>query len=359
MILNVSRTLTYESCPRRAFNIYHRGLQNERSLALAIGSAFHEAVAIGLAKGDWDASISHARAHAAAEIEQVVMPQEIYKVQEYVDLTCKMLEQYRTAFKDKRLTVLQPECEFTVDMPHSGHNCIMLHHLNSRLGAEVWSPPSAEDILNRKVHSPHRNHEGDDSCPCWQPHRLRGKTDAIVKLDNFVWLMEHKTAARTGNVYWAQWSLAKQPTAYIYGIWKTTGLRPRGMILNAVIKPTDQMVDSYNSRRKYGPNKTPADYLGYERDVFPRSDDDLERFEKEFIQQANEWEERILKGYFPHYTKSCTDYNRVCEFQLLCLKHDDEHELSNFGRRTPDYVDVSVQDLLKKIGKDIACSTQE
>lgn len=349
MILNVSRTLAYESCPRRAFNTYHRRLATSSSEALAIGTAFHAAVAVGLASGDWDKAVEHARANTAQEIEKTTLPQEHYRVQEYVDMTCKMVDQYRNAFKDKRIQVLQPECEFQVAIPNSGHNCIMLHHLNSRLGKEVWGPPEPEDILNGEVHSPHRNRDGDDTCACWQPHTLRGKTDAIIKWDGFIWLMEHKTASKTGNVYWAQWHLAKQPTAYIYGIWKTLGIMPRGMVLNAVIKPTDNMVDSYNSRRKYGPNKTAADYLGYERDIFPRTEEDLKRFESEFIHTCNEWEERILKGYFPHYSHSCTDWNRVCEYHMLCVKHDDPYELSQFERRNPDYVDVSTAKLLESL----------
>jgi hypothetical protein len=180
-------------------------------------------------------------------------------------------------------------------------------------------------------------------CKCYTPHRFVGKTDAVVVWMNNIWLLEHKTTAISGEQFWAQWRLDIQPTGYIYGIQKATGTRVSGFILNAINKPSEAQVSAWNKKRKYGPEKNVVDYISYSREAFLRSAEDLQRFEQELIQTADDWERDIVRGVFPHdgfANKGCQQYNRLCEYHSLCTCHDAANELEALVPRNRDYVDV-------------------
>lgn len=349
MILNVSRMKKFFTCRRAAFDTYHRHLSGSRSMNLVDGSAVHTGIAIGMAGKNWTQAREKARESFELNVaESNLLPEESYLKEQHWKVVERILEVYAEGYATEQYQVLQPECEFMVEIPGTEHNDIMLHWRNKE-GRQIFGAPNSEDII-QGVYSAHA--APDTTCKCWQPHRLTGKTDAIVVWNGNIWLLEHKTTAISGQQFWAQWMLDIQPTAYIYGIQKALGIRPRGFVLNALVKPSESQVSSYNARRKNGPNKNIADYIKYEREAFLRTEEDLARVEQTIIAVADDWEAAILKGlnrgfYMSPVPGACVAYNRLCDFHAACSAHDDANTLEALGKRDLDYVDLAGQKLVQ------------
>lgn len=359
MILNISTIKSWDTCERAAFYTHHAQLGSGRSTALAIGTAFHNSIAIGLARG-WHTAIEYVATASAAEIAPTLDECEQFKLQEYVDTTVAMVKAYQQAYQPvaELWQVLHPEVEFLTSVPRSEHNCIMHHWVNCADGTEHWDVPPHTAIMRGLVQSPHEY--PDPQCHCWQPHRLAGKTDAIVVNNNNIWLFEHKTTSFLSHVWWKQWELDKQPTAYIWGVWRSLGLRPSGIMLNAVRKPTADQLASWNRNRTSTTARPATDYIQFERRPFLRSLDDLQRFERQLRRTMDTWEAAICDAdglnAFPmrNIGGNCTSYNRVCSYHELCVNHGDAHDntLVAFPRREPSYV----HDHEQKLGAAITAS---
>lgn len=353
MILNVSRIKKFYTCRRAAFNTYHRHLSGARSMNLVDGSATHQGIATGMATRNWSQAQDKARECFETNVkESNLLPEEDYLKEQHWKVVERILEVYREGFEKEVYQVIQPECEFLIDLPGTEHNDITMHWEDA-YGNTHWGMPSPEDIING-VFNPHRHDLDGQSqvCKCWQPHKLTGKTDAIVHWNGNIWLLEHKTTSLAGQQFWNQWQLDIQPTAYIYGIWKSIGLRPRGFVLNALIKPSEGQVAGWNKRRKYGEPTSIADYIKYEREAFLRSEEDLARVESTISAVADDWEAAILKGYDKGFYMSpvpgaCVAYNRLCDFHAACTSHDSPESLASVGTRDLDYVDEARQKLIQ------------
>lgn len=345
MILNVSRAKAFKLCRRKAFNQYHRKLEGPRSMNLVDGGAFHHGVAVGRATKDWGKAKEAAQEMFDREAATATIPPEqTYLLEEHFNLVTKMIGCFETQYEHEEYQIIQPEVEFDVPLPSSGHNCIFLHWKDSG-GSALYVSPSAEDILNHRVFPAHETL--DMACSCYQPHRLVGKTDAVVKWNNNIWLDEYKTTSISGQQFWDQWQMDIQPTAYIYGIWKQMGIRPRGFLLNAINKPSEGQVNNWNSKRKYGPPQTIADYIKYEREAFLRTEQDLLRLEQQMVETCQDWEEEITSGIRPdrvpfqltQMSHTCNSYNRKCDYWSACLSHDQAGEFEGMAERKDDYVD--------------------
>lgn len=327
---------------------------------LVDGSATHQGIATGMATRDWAKARESARECFEINIkESNLLPEEDYLKEQHWKVVERILEVYREGFEKEVYQVIQPECEFLIDLPGTEHNDISMHWVDGN-GEQHWDCPSAEDII-RGVYSPHALSYPENlkfstyaekdltiqqakQCRCYQPHKLTGKTDAIVHWNGNIWLLEHKTTAISGQQFWSQWQLDIQPTAYIYGIWKSIGIRPRGFVLNALVKPSEGQVAGWNSRRKHGEPKNIADYIKYEREAFLRTEEDLARVEQTISAVADDWEASMLKGYQRGFYMSpvpgaCVAYNRLCDFHAACSSHDSKDSLMSIGKRERDYVD--------------------
>jgi hypothetical protein len=345
MIINISRMKAARTCWHKAFNNYHRDLEGARSMNLVDGGAMHEGIAHGMATKDWDAALTLADDKFAVEAAgATIPPEQTYLIDQHRALVRKMVETYRDNYTDADYDVLQPECIFDVTLPESWHSCIWRHWWDLEEGCEVWGAPDPDKVLRGSVADPHEflEHLLDqrEGCACWTPHRFVGKTDNIIAWKHNIWLQEHKSTALAGPQFWDQWLLDIQPTGYMYGVWRATNVRPSGFILNAIIKPSEAQVASYNKRRKFGEDKAVVDYVTFERQAFLRSEEDLSRFEHQAVNLCNEWEDRIKKGYFDMSPTpgACLAYNRRCDFFAACLAHDEPREMSALGPRKHDYV---------------------
>jgi hypothetical protein len=320
---------------------------------LVDGSAVHKGIAAGMATRDWNGALEEAMKQFAVDMtEATLLPEEEYLVSQHKAVVKRILEVYEEGYKTEKYQIVQPECEFLVELPGSEHNCIFLHWADKN-GVEHWTPPTAEDVI-AGVYSPHFGNSEfhAKSCRCYQPHRFTGKTDAVVVWNGNIWLLEHKTTALSGAQFWNQWMLDIQPTGYIYGIWKSLGVRPSGFILNALIKPSESQVAGWNKSRKHGDNKNIHDYIRYEREPFLRTTEDLERVEQQLIAVCNDWERAVVQGvsrgfYMSPVPGACVAYNRLCDFHGCCSAHDDENSLNSLSRREPDYVDEALVQISK------------
>jgi hypothetical protein len=333
----------FYTCRRAAFNTYHRHLSGMRSMNLVDGSASHTGIAAGMATRNWTQAKEKARECFEANVkESNLLPEEDYLKEQHWKVVDRIIDVYREGFEKEVYQVIQPECEFLVEIPGTEHNDITMHWRDID-DNEHWDCPTAEDII-RGVRPAHYGITSVN-CKCYQPHRLTGKTDAIVYWNGNIWLLEHKTTALSGQQFWSQWQLDIQPTAYIYGIWRSGLPRPRGFVLNALIKPSEGQVAGWNNRRKDPSTaKNISDYIKYEREAFFRSEEDLTRVEQTIIAVADDWESSILKGYQKGFYMSpvpgaCVAYNRLCDFHGACLSHDSEDALAAVGKRERDYVD--------------------
>lgn len=302
MIISPNKYKTAKSCWRKAFNHYHAELRAEkRSTSLVDGSAVHQGIAEGLASRNWERARERARAAFEAEIVLTnILPEQSYLIEDHWALVDTMLKSFAENWKDQNYTVIQPECEFTVDLPESMHDCEWPDEVGSKAIPGYTKP---------KV-----------------PHQLHGKTDAIISWQNTVWIVDQKTTSISGNQFWDQWGMDFQMTAYIYGVWKALKIKPRGFIINALVRPSEAQVSNWNKKRTSGPLRPASDYVKFEREAFLRSDEDLEEFEREVIQFGDEWEERIKRSWWGRTTSSgsCLAYNRRCDYYQMCLTHGED-----------------------------------
>jgi hypothetical protein len=354
MIINFSRSKTFHLCQRKAFNWHHRGLEGQRSMNLVDGGAFHKGVAVGRATKDWSQAYAEADRLFDEDVKKSPIPEEqIYLIEDHRELIHQMIKCFQDHYEHETYQIIQPECEFDVPLPHSSHNCIFIHWRSRVDGRDYFTPPTPEDILLHRVQTPHA--EPDRECFCWQPHRLVGKTDAVVSWNNSIWLDEYKTTSIQGQQFWDQWVMDLQPSVYLYGIWKSLGIRPRGFLLNSIFKPSEAQVSAWNKKRKYGPAKEEKDYIQFSREAFLRTEEDLMRTERLMLQTAMDWEEQVVSGsermmnrvpfqYNPG-SMSCLNYNRKCDYWSACLSHEDPAELGALATRQADYVDVKLEAL--------------
>lgn len=358
MIINISRMKTYLLCKEKAFNLYHRRLSTEPTMNMSGGSAFHKGVALGLSTRDWQEADREMRLTLTQErLVSAPLPEEQPLWEQYEELLRAMLALYRLNYEQEQYQVVQPECEFTVPLEGTEHNCIWLHHYElqsqERGGPvpeveEKWGAPSAEAITERRVWPPHVT--PDPSCPCWQPHRFTGRADAIVMWQGALWLLEHKTTSILGQQFWDEWLLNIQPTGYIWGVGKALGIQPRGFVINAIYRPSENQLRGWNDRRKSGPSKSIVDYIKFEREAFTRTQEDLDYFEQQTKWICDEWEERMISGRWPqsNVQGSCMLYNRLCDFHPSCISHASPESLEGFLVKDDDYVEEQTQQLLQQ-----------
>lgn len=361
MIINSSRAAEFLLCKKKAFNDVHRGLRGPKTFSLIDGSAMHRGIAYGLAKKDWEGALKEAERGFEEDKAQIkALPEEeAFIFDNHLKLVKRMVECYKDSYQEEQFQVLQPECEFDVVLPGAYHNCIWMHHIetcgqgqiNPYGFEEKWGVPNSEAILEGRIYSPHTTPAED--CECWQPHRLVGKTDAVVLWNRAIWLLEHKSSADNSEDWWTDFRLTIQPTIYIYGIWKHLGLKPNGVLVNRITKPSEGQVKNWNNKRKdHSQDKDVVDYITYGREAFLRTDEDLARVEQQMIDLCNEWEACIVSGKFSmsNIPLVCRQYNKLCTYHGMCTSHDSPADMSSLEKADSSYyVDVKLADLLKGV----------
>lgn len=289
---------------------------------LMLGSAYHAGTAMLTAKRDLDLGVKTALDYMDEEFnkQKMILPEERTLHANNQRIMERMIKAQWSVWKTDAWTVLKPEVEFTVPVPGTEHHCHFIHALLVKVG---YIDPN----LPEKVCVDPR---------CWQPIRLRGKTDAVLSWNSLIWIMERKTSGMKQEIFWDQWYLSHQISGYVYGVRKATGLPINGVILEKAPKPARNQ------------NPLTFDYSP-EREPYLRSEADLQEFEDELIAIATDYEAAAASAT-PHRAfyrnpKSCCNYNRRCHFHATCKRGTGPQE-GEFGKRELDYVELAYYDIL-------------
>lgn len=328
MIINISRASTFQECRKKAMYYTKDRIQAFRTAdPLILGGAYHKGLAHFFATDDMTAAVFVAEQEYRKryeEQEEFILPEERPLIERQVVWLTNSLAEFARHYKAGDIQVIQPEVEFTVPLPGTEHFDKFFYCIDHPEAREFtpndWGRLSIENQDNPRY---------------WHPHYFRGKTDAVVEWNGKIWLFEHKTEARTGDTYFIKFLLDFQPTGYIYGIQKSLGIRPAGFVLNIIKKP--------NSAFK----GDPLTVIGFEREVYIRTDDDLKRFESDLASLADDFEEAFFnpkKVYLN--TKSCTNWGRKCDYHDICMSHG-EYNPDQFAHRPEwDYVELEYYKIL-------------
>src|SRR5580765_4583805 len=267
MILNISRVKEFNQCRQKMK--YHQvdGLEeNSVAIPLMTGGAFHEGAAEFLAHRDVRLATQTAEAKYREKlVGQMILPEERTTIEQQIGLARRMVDVFASHFDDTEMVVISPEVEFCVPMVGTEHHCYFFHQLLY---------PDVPFVLCDQHQKTRANADAypQNVKPCWQPHYFRGKTDAVISWKGKIWLLEHKTTAMTGNIFYDKFMLDFQTTGYLYGIGKALGTRPHGFLLNVLKKPNKNAKDQLS--------------VSFEREPYLRSDEDITRFESQFTHHA-------------------------------------------------------------------------
>jgi hypothetical protein len=280
------------------------------------GGATHVGLAHLFATGDVTKAVELTEANYRKVLEgQVILKEEMEGLEREIYVAKSAVRRYAENYKHADFNVLWPEVEFRVPLPGTVHHCWFSHRLLHPDDTQPFDP----------FNCPYPNQD------CFHPHYFRGKTDAVIVWNRMIWLMEHKTSAQNQGFWWDQWLLDMQITGYIYGIWKATGTKPHGTLLNKINKPRKNAADPSN--------------ITFEREPYLRTEEDLLRFEKQITMIANDYETAFRTGNIYMNTSACLDYNRRCYFMSRCSRHN-EDQPGEFSVREPDYVELAYYDIL-------------
>lgn len=313
MIANISRLEGFHACRQKEHNVNTLKLiPLLEAEPLVTGWATHLGFATLLAKKDVNlALVEGEKVYRDRIATQVLLPEEKELFERRILFVKAAIQAYHKVLPSEGYEILMPEVTFRVAIPNSEHHCWYCHNLLT---------PNApyEDCPHNRV------------APCWQPYYFKGRTDAVVRWDGMIWLLEHKTSSDNKGTFWDQWYLDWQCTGYLYGIWKATGIRPQGFILNKINKPN----------KRQDPTQ-----VSIQREPFLRSDEDLQRFEKEFLLRAQDYEESMRLGRIWLNPDNCVSWSRRCDFHKKCMDHQSFDSLA-YRAKPMDYVEEEYYTLL-------------
>jgi len=326
MITNFSGMKEFKSCRvKHNFSKNHRLTAWREADPLVLGGGFHLGAATLFSSG----SVSKAQDVAEAEYrtrsekyfkenDVMILPEDQNLFERNVLWLRKAVALFADNYGEGGVQVIWPEVEFKVELPGTEHHCWFLHNLlhsdNPSYTAEACNDPR-----------------------CFISHTFKGKTDAIIQWQGAVWLFEHKTNSQTGDIFYQRFMLDDQPTGYMYGIWKSTGMRPHGFLLNVIKKP--------NAAYK----GNPLDRLGFEREAYIRTEEDLTHFETNLIKSCIDYETAFQHDLIYDDRSNCMAYNRKCYFYDLCSQHRGPYE-EEFKVRSLDYIEYEYYKTLKDRG---------
>src|SRR5712664_3100896 len=195
MIINVSRSQFFQQCRRKQW-FYDQGLvQLGVAEPLIGGSAYHKGAAILTSSRDRDGALAAAETYYRDELAKikVILPEERVLHERNIELVKRMIDAQARQYVKDTWTVLKPEVEFLVPLPKTQHHCWFAHRLLYPSTAYIGGCQYDFTLSGAEYHPVPQQ--------CWQPHYLRGKTDAVLAWNNNVWIMERKTSGMKQNIF--------------------------------------------------------------------------------------------------------------------------------------------------------------
>jgi hypothetical protein len=335
MICNISRIKGFLDCRQKEYNREILRLAPRRDAEpLLTGGSYHKGIAHFFATGDVAESCEVAEKEYRERLEgQLVLEAEQPMLEREITIAKEAVRRYAEHYPSENFTLLMPEVDFCVPIPNSMHHCWYAHNL-----LFPDTPFEQCDYSPERYHLTGTNpaHCAFDNKPdkCWQPHYLRGTVDGLIQWQTMIWILEQKTSGIDTQNWWDQWKLDLQLSAYIYGTLKATGIRPQGALLNKIQKPRkNESIDNWLTKDIFS------------REPILRSDEDLARFEKEFILQCTDYENAMRTGNIYMNPSNCFDWNRACYYHSMCINHSEIKE-GEFRTRELDYAETAYYKIL-------------
>lgn len=229
-----------------------------------------------------------------------------------------------------------------------------------RLAFEDRNLPEAEEIATRTLMAYIEHYTGTDEV--WKPLNqeiefmvevgppgsaawIRGRTDNLSTARGGLYIVDYKTAGRLDPRDMLKYELDDQLSTYIYGLSKylteqarrenpdAEPIYIRGAIIDVLVKTVVPQ---------------------FARELFTRSQSELDEFELEWIEVCNDIRERLVrvaagedwKIVFYKNTDNCFRYG-TCPYRNVCLK-DTPVRRRLYDQREPDYVDSAHEELLRE-----------
>lgn len=280
MNLNQSRLRTYQDCQRRYYHQFIAGIELRRvQSGLYIGHGVHKFLEAWYRTGKSDEALASMKEDFAKQKEDMpLLPEEEVRVKNDEQKAEQLAKGYIETWPSEPFRVIAPEVQG--DVP-----------LNER-------------------------------------HRLFFQADAIIEWQKRLWLLEHKTAARTGASYFAKFYVDMQLTAYIWGATQVLKQPITGALLNVMVKTS-----------------VPK----FEREWYTRTDEELRRFVRTAVALADEIEHKLgvlvtdnddpaLDTLFPMNTSACVRFG-VCPYLDICRFGPRPDIMGQYSERKRDYTE--------------------
>jgi len=326
-ILTFSATKKFQSCHKAYYNRYKKNLVPlEQDEVLFLGSTIHNALERWYNRDPSDTTI---------ESQIVRLIDEAYPLRDSDEkqkrdwhLAKAMMGGYLNQYPHEDFEIIETELEFSVP------------------------------IINPATNRPSRTFE------------LMGKVDALVKLDQKYFIMEHKTAALITGDYIEKLPLDFQINLYALALSKYKNIPIAGVIYNVIQKSKikqkqGETLEQFEIRKQELIRKSKTGKTSAKRQM-PESDESFQQrlqsvyedpkmFHQEILYISNEdirrteaqlWEitQEILntqrRGVWSQNTDTCFRYHRPCVYFPLCRAHDNPNVKDNLFKESPPHSEL-------------------
>jgi hypothetical protein len=326
MIINVSRSKSFQSCQQYAYNWDELRLYPTREAdPLVIGEGYHLGSEIITRSADVNEAVKSVETRMRERYaNQMILPEERADIERNIEWAKHATVQWAENYNKADFRVLWPEVKGCVPLPKTEHHCFFAHRI---LHPDI--PYSLTGCVGRYN-------------DCYIPHYFAFRTDGIIEMYRQIWLLEQKTTAKAGSqTFWTHFQLDNQIRGYCYGVWRATGALVNGALINAIIK--HHKVVTVNGERKYQLDPT---NVGFEREPILVTKADMLDFERELTLLADEYEHKFAHpDLIVKNPQACFNYNRKCYYWDRCKRHQEPFD-GEFAVRQADYVEENYKKVL-------------
>ena len=328
-ILTFSAAKKFQSCHKAYYNRYKKNLVPlEQDEVLFLGSTIHNCLELWYKRDPNDPIIEIQIGRLIDEAYPMRVSDEKQKKDWH--LAKAMMEGYINKYPSEDFEIVDTELEFCVP------------------------------IINPATNRTSRSFE------------LMGKVDALVKLDDFFFIMEHKTAALITGDYIEILPMDFQINIYALALSRFKNIPIAGVIYNVIQKSRikqklGESEEQFEIRKneliqKSKTGKTAAkrqmpesdesfqhrlrsvyeDNKMFHRETLYLSQEDIRRTEYQLWEITQEILNTQRRGVWSQNTDTCFRYHRPCMYFPLCRAHDNPNIKDNLYKELPPHSELSV-----------------
>lgn len=168
------------------------------------------------------------------------------------------------------------------------------------------------------------------SVPNEIPVFYTGKIDLPISLADQTFILDHKTTAYGGNMFWDEQRMTSQQRGYVWAFQQLTGLPVAGYMIDMIRTKEPPLYVQNGKTATYGGKKCSPDTWWNEslqRERFLLSQAAVDEWKNNTIDLVEEFFWHYSRGYMPMKTKWCSIYGR-CPYYNVCLLHPDDRQLA-------------------------------